>query len=93
MRYPILTIYPTEDHEQIEYTATSPDHDGNVEVYVEVPKLINHDWEFAHLTVLLPAGDIIESYGFTEQEQNEITNHIHNLQNEILEYVEDREIA
>ena len=90
MRHPILTVYPkTKDGPQMEWTAVSLGN-GSVEVYVEVPKE-EIDWDFAHLTMIVPQNEISESYGFSKEEIMTISDKIKNMSEDILEYIGERE--
>ena len=84
MLYPIFTY---EDGTEV--TASKPDADGNILLYVEKFD-VNKD-DFINVTFVLPSVTVQSSSGYDDTEINEMIKNYSAIKEDIIDYVKDKE--
>lgn len=81
-------IYPVFTYEDgTEVTASKPDENGNISLYVE--KFDTNKDMFIHATIILPGCTIESSVGYDEIELNNMLSEFSEIQDDIIGYVMD----
>ena len=82
--YPIFTY---EDGTEV--TASKPDNDGKVLLYVE--RFDTEQDSFVNATIILPDNVIKSSIGFSDRELHELLEEYAVIKDDIISYVRERE--
>ncbi|MBQ8995722.1 MAG: hypothetical protein IJ091_07890 [Oscillospiraceae bacterium] len=83
MLYPIFTY---EDGTEV--TASKPDKDGRVSLYIE--KFDIEKDEFINATIQLPNPTVLSSFGYSNQELDDMLDEYNRIQEDIIDYVIDK---
>ncbi|MCR4717243.1 MAG: hypothetical protein K5656_08685 [Lachnospiraceae bacterium] len=82
-------LYPIFSYEDgTEVTASKPDDDGNISVYIE--KFDNEKDSFINATVILPNSTVKSSVGYSEKELDAMVCEYSKIQDNIIRYVMDK---
>ncbi len=83
MLYPLFTY-----NDGTEVTASKPDENGNISVYIERFD-VNRD-AFINATIILPNATIKSSSGYDEKELDELLREYSEIQEDIIGYVMEK---
>lgn len=79
-------LYPIFSYDDgTEVTASKPDENGKVLLYVEKFDMIKD--EFINVTFILPNIEIKKSYGYNEQELEKMKKKYSEIQDDIMDYI------
>lgn len=84
MKYPIMTLI-----DEIEITASDFDNNKQLHIYVEKWNP-NHD-DFDNFEMIIPEGKVLKIHGFSIKETKRISDHIKNLQEDIIDFIKEKE--
>ena len=84
MLYPIFTY-----NDGTEVTASKPDANGSVLLYVE--KFDIQKDEFINATIMIPNASIVSSSGYDKKELEQMLSEYSRIQEDIIGYVRDKE--
>lgn len=71
-----------------EVTASKPDNNGNILLYVEKFDVMKD--EFVNATFILPTARVKSSYGYSEKELTDMSQRYLEIQNDIIEYIMEK---
>lgn len=84
MKYPVMTLI-----DKTEITVSDFDNNNQLHIYVEKWNQKHDDFDFFEM--LIPDGKILKIHGFSIKETKRISDHIKNLQEDIIEFVKEKE--
>lgn len=83
MRYPVFTY-----GDGTEVTASKPDADGNILLYVE--RFDAEKDTFVNATIILPSVTVKASYGYDDKELQDIVSNFSEIKDDICDYVMEK---
>ena len=82
-------LYPIVSYEDgTEVTASKPDNNGNISLYIE--KFDTQRDSFINATLLLPGAKIVASNGYDEKKLSEMVDEYSEIQDDIIGYVMEK---
>ena len=82
-------IYPLFSYEDgTEVTASKPDSNGNVTLYIE--RFDERIDSFINATIVIPNASIKSSYGYTQEELDNMLVKYSKMQYDIIEYIKNK---